>query len=400
MSGQPLTRWPAVGYEDAVWDVSPVSGMPRREARFIGTTYRASVPPTIADLDPSGALSSETLADAEEARAAVERLDSEVGRKLGYYSSVLLRSEAVSSSRIENITAGARAIAEADVTGNMSGNAGLVAANVASMREALATTGDLDEERILRMHDLLLRDTDPEIAGRFRDDQVWIGSANVPHRADFVPPVAERVCGAMRDLTDFLDRDDVPVVVQAAIAHAQFETIHPFTDGNGRAGRSLLHAHLSEKGVLQHVAVPVSSGLLVRRDEYVTALTAYRRGDPDAIVAETSRAMLLGAAEGRRLIEETEQVRAQWAARLSDVRSDSAAHRLADGLVGQPVVSVTEVRQILGTDHNVHRHIDVLVGKDILTRHTDFRTRNMIWRAQELLDRLDAYAERIGKRKR
>ncbi|MDO5504384.1 MAG: Fic family protein [Actinomycetia bacterium] len=389
--------WPALDYETVAWDVNPVSGMTRRETRWIGRPYAAAIVPEIAGHELL--LDSATMADAEEAAAELVRFDAEVGHMPGSYSAVLLRSEAMSSSRIENITASARAIVEAEITGAGKGNGALVASNAAAMRRALSVPGRLDESRILAMHEVLMRGSHPEIAGRFRDDQVWIGSDNVPHTADFVPPVAGRVRPAISDLTSFLDRNDLPVVVQAAISHAQFETIHPFADGNGRTGRTLLHAVLAEKG-LSNSSAPVSTGFLVRKAEYVAALTAYRAGDPLPIIEETSRAVILAAREGRVLVTATRDVRERWRQAMSRVRSDSAAHRLADGIVSHPVITVHEARAILGSDQNVHRHIDALVEHGVLKPHQEHRTRLMTWRAQDVLDELDAFAERMGRRAR
>jgi Fic/DOC family len=95
----------------------------------------------------------------------------------------------------------------------------------------------------------LLRGSQPEHAGKWRDQPVWIGGGDLsPHNADFVPPHHSRVEPAIADLVRFMDRDDMPPLVQAAIAHAQFETIHPFPDGNGRTGRALVQSLLRGKG--------------------------------------------------------------------------------------------------------------------------------------------------------
>ena len=81
---------------------------------------------------------------------------------------------------------------------------------------------------------LMLATTTPGIAGKLRDLQNWIGDNRFnPGQADFVPPPPEYVPDLMKDLAAFLNRSDMPALVQAAIAHAQFETIHPFADGNG-----------------------------------------------------------------------------------------------------------------------------------------------------------------------
>src|SRR5439155_1398021 len=79
-----------------------------------------------------------------------------------------------------------------------------------------------------------------------------------PGRADFVPPPPESVPALMDDLCAFVNRADLPAVVQAAVAHAQFETIHPFADGNGRVGRALIHVVLRRRGLAPRYVPPVS----------------------------------------------------------------------------------------------------------------------------------------------
>ena len=390
--------WPRLRFEEVVWDVHPVSGLSRVERRWIGRPYRAAVVPPIATA--TVAISSEALAEAEEAAVELARLDAEMGSELAPYSAILLRSESMSSSRIENITAGARAIAEAEATGSGRGNAAVIVANVAAMREALRRADRLDEEAVLAMHAALLGDASPDIAGRYRTDQVWIGPDNVPHTAEFVPPLATNVPSDMADLMAFIGRDDLPAVVQSALAHAQFETVHPFSDGNGRTGRALLNAVLRAKRVTTNSAAPVSAGLLADRGNYIAALTAYREGAPDRIVSIVARAALLAVANGRDLVDRCRVVRADWSARLRDIRSDSAAHRLADGLIQHPVVTAKDATRILGGATNVHRHLNLLVERGVLKPRQDHRTRKMTWRAQDVLDLLDEYAERAGRRRR
>ncbi|WP_277932448.1 Fic family protein [Rhodococcus opacus] len=80
---------------------------------------------------------------------------------------------------------------------------------------------------------------------RWRQQQVWIGGGSLgPHTAHFVPPHHDRVPELIDDLIVFANRVDVTVIAQIAVAHAQFETIHPFLDGNGRVGRALIQAML------------------------------------------------------------------------------------------------------------------------------------------------------------
>ncbi len=104
------------------------------------------------------------------------------------------------------------------------------------------------------------------------------------------PARPHRVPAAIDDLMAFAARDDVPLLAQIAVAHAQFETIHPFTDGNGRTGRALVQAMLRNKGLTRQVTVPVSAGLLADTDGYIAALTAYRDGDAAPIVERFAEA--------------------------------------------------------------------------------------------------------------
>ena len=111
------------------------------------------------------------------------------------------------------------------------------------------------------------------------------GSDHSPRDALHVPPAPERVPALMHDLIDYLNRDDVPVMVQAAIAHAQFESIDAFTDGNGRIGRALVSAVLAAAGATKNAVIPLASGLLAMpRDDDFAALGEYRSGHPTPLI--------------------------------------------------------------------------------------------------------------------
>lgn len=393
--------WPSLEYEPVTWEVHPTTGMTRQDRSRIGHAYQASIPPFIAGRDLR--LSGSVAAQAEEAAAAISAFDAELGGEVAPFAAILLRSESAASSQIEQLSASARKIAEAEVNGSGTPHAEMIVANTRAMTAALELADRVDADAILRMHDVLMRPSDPDIAGRWRDDQVWVGGrarfgAGTPHDADFIPPVAARVPSGIEDLVAFANRDDLPVLAQVAVAHAQFETIHPFPDGNGRTGRALLHAMLRGKGLARHISVPVSSGLLTDTQGYFEALTQYRAGDIGPIVACVARASLVGVANGRALVANLEAVQRHWEEQLTGVRSDSGARRLARGLLGYPVISAVQAREILGGAKNVHRHIDVLVERDILRPHQDYKTRNMTWRAQDVLDALDKYASRGGRR--
>lgn len=393
--------WPSVDVEEVDRNVHPVTGMTRHDRSWIGRPYRAAVTPEIATLTPSP--SGAVMAEAEEAAYEIRTFDERVGREIAPFSALLLRTESAASSQIEQLSASARRIAEAEVLGDPTGHAGQIVGNVRAMTAALDLADRFDGESILAMHSALMRDTEAEIAGQWRTDQVWIGGprrvgAGTPHTAAFVPPVAARVPGAIDDLALFAQRNDVPVIPQVAVAHAQFETIHPFPDGNGRTGRALMHSMLKSKGVTGTVSVPISAGLLVDTQSYYDALTAYREGNIDAIVSCVARAGLVGVSNGYELVTELNSIRDEWAERLASLRGDSAARRLAEGLFAHPVITNGIARDLLGLDRNEHRHIDALVDRGILVLHTDHKTRNRLWRAPDVLAALDAYAARAGRR--
>jgi Fic family protein len=360
--------------------------------------YRAAVPPSIARLEVR--FGSQTLALADEASTEVARFDAELGADVAPYAPLLLRSESAASSRIENLTASAKAIALAELGDPTKHNAAIIVANTRAMEAALALAEGLDEQAILDMHEALIGPSHPEWVGHWRGEQVWIGGSNYgPHGALFVPPRHERVPAAMADLVAFMQRDDVPALIQATIAHAQFETIHPFPDGNGRTGRAIIHSLLRAKRLTRTVTVPVSAGLLADTDAYFGSLTAYRDGEPTTIVELVADASFRAVDNGRALAADLAATRAGWDERIT-VRRGAAAHRLADLLVRQPVVDSPLVQRDLGVAAtNANTAIEHLEQKGILTKVSG-NYRNRKWAASAILGALDEFAERAGHRSR
>jgi Fic family protein len=391
------TAWPALTYESVPWPPADVPASRTARRRYRGP-YEAAVVPPIADV--AIVLTSETAAVADEAAAEIARFDAELGGELAPFGAVLLRSESAASSKIENLTASARAIAEAELHGYAGRNASMIVANERAMSAAIALADRIDGDAILAMHTALLQRSHPDIAGRWRDQQVWIGGGDLgPHGAAFVPPRHERVPAAIADLAAFIDRDDVPVLAHAALAHAQFETIHPFPDGNGRTGRALVHAHLRTKGLIRNVTVPVSAGLLTDVDGYFAALTRYREGDPIAIIEAFAAAALQAVANGRRLVDDLHAIRQDWQERVR-ARRDAAAWRIADLLLRHPVVNALLIATEVGlAPQNTYRSLRPLVDANVLVEFTD-RKRNQLWRAPEVLDALDRFAARASRRNR
>lgn len=373
---------------------------PRRFIEERSEPYYAAIAPEIAELALEDFnLSMRTLADADEASAAIARFDADMQAFPAPFAAVLLRSESASSSQIEHLTAGARAIAEAEIDERVSGNAPQIVRNVRAMQAAIALAGEISNETIIEMQRVLLEGRDSRIVGRYRDQQVWIGSGDLPHHAKFVPPHHERVAAAMDDVVAFARRGDLPSLAHAAITHAQFETVHPFGDGNGRTGRALVQSMLRRSGLMRHVTVPISSGLLSNIDGYFEALGAYREGDPDPIVTEFARAAFAGISNARQLNSDLQETRASWAQRLSRLRRDAGAHRLADVLLEQPAINARVVAERLGVGpQSAQNAIDPLVTVGILRPANSRARRGRIWLADEVIGALDEFALRSGRR--
>lgn len=166
----------------------------------------------------------------------------------------------------------------------------------------------------------------------------------------------------------------MPTLPQIAIAHAQFETIHPFTDGNGRTGRAVIQAMLRHKRLTRQITVPVSAGLLTNTDRYFDALGSYRAGDPAPIVERLAEASLLAVANGRHLVADLKSIRGERNSRIT-ARRDSAVHRVADLLIKHPVINARLLQRELNiSTGNARRYVDPLAEAGIIVEFTD-RTR-------------------------
>jgi Fic family protein len=389
--------WPPVAYETLPWRSTPAPGTASRaQIRKHQGPYRAAVTPAIAGAQLH--LPANLASALDDATNEIARFDAELGAEIAPFAAILLRSESAASSQIENLTASARAIAEAELDIAVSGNAANVVANSRAMTAALHLADRLDADAILQMHQALRGRTTSDVAGKWRGEQVWIGGGAVgPHRAMFVPPRHDLVPAAIDDLIEFIARDDLPVLAQAALAHAQFETIHPFPDGNGRTGRALVHALLRAKRLTRTVTVPVSAGLLIDVDAYFDALGAYRNGDASPIINRFIDAAFSTTANGRRLADDLHAIRESWNSSIK-ARKGAGAWKLADVLLRQPVVDRDTVSRELGvTGTNVYGPLKALVAAGILTETTN-KKRGQIWRSAEVITALDAFAARSGRR--
>lgn len=256
-------------------------------------------------------------------------------------------------------------------------------------------------EAILAAHARLLADDRAEQphAGRWRTMQNWIGgSDHSPRSALYVPPPHDLVPGLMDDLLAFTRRSDVPVITQTAIAHAQFESIHPFTDGNGRVGRALAAAVIRERGVARHIVVPIASALVARREHYFDALGAYRTGDAAPIVHAFARSAVVAAEEALVTAKRLGDLPAQWREAAGYPRAGSGAIALLDSLMTTPIFTAEDLEAVSGLKGvRAYRAIDRLVEGGVLEPLTN-RKRGQVWGTVDLLAELDDLGGRIARR--
>ncbi|MDO7882578.1 Fic family protein [Protaetiibacter sp. WY-16] len=385
---------PALTYTEHDWVVEHPEASRTVRQRENGP-YRRPTVSSIAEL--ALALPGSVAASVDESTQELSRFDVYATTRLGIgelapMAAILLRTESASSSHIEQITAGARQIALAELGESTAENAALVVRNTHAMEAALRLADDLDEAAILQMHAELLAD-EPDWAGRYRDSLVWVGGSKYgPRSASHVGPSHEEIPSLIGDLVTFLRRTDLPPLVQAAVAHAQLETIHPFADGNGRTGRALVHAVLRHSGIVARATAPVSAGLLRDTESYFDALTQYRAGDAGPIIETFAAASRFAARSGLQLVDDLhEQVVASSAA-LDGIRSDAAAHRAVPLLVGQPVLTVRFLQDALQLpERAAFRAIETLVERGVLEDRSG-RARGRVYQHPGILAVLDDYA--------
>jgi Fic family protein len=224
------------------------------------------------------------IADAERAIIGLDRR-SAVLADTEALARLLLRAESVASSHIEGLIVGTRRLLRADAARELGEEqtdvtAGEVLGNIDAMAFSMKLMDGrrrIDLTSLLETHRRLFANTPvAKHGGRIRDTQNWIGGSSYnPCSAAFVPPPPEKVKDLLIDLCRFCNDDTLPSVAQAAIAHAQFETIHPFADGNGRVGRVLIHMILRRRGLTKRISVPVSLVLATRSRDYINGLKRY-----------------------------------------------------------------------------------------------------------------------------
>ncbi|MGI8683668.1 MAG: Fic family protein [Acidimicrobiales bacterium] len=357
-----------------------------------GRRLEAFVPP---GLLPVPDLSTAAVRASALAEGALGAVDARLRAGLQVPARLLLHAEGVASSRIEEVRAPPAEVAVASADPAVGGAAGWVADNLRAVDAALAHQGPLRADDLWDWHRLLMvhADLEPALVGIWRDRIGWVGGAT-PHLAAFVPPPPELVGALMEDLVAFAQDDRVDPVAHAALVHAQFETIHPFADGNGRIGRILIGWVLQRRLGLA-VPPPVSGTFLRDRGGYLTGLTRYRLEGPDGWTIWFARAMEQTAYATEAILGDVADVIAAWPQRLTGLRADAAARRLVPHLSAHPALDVATAASLAGVSEQAARGaLDELVARGILRDASTSSGRTgrprRWWVAGELLDRLSA----------
>lgn len=376
-----------------------------REERGL-SEITVSLPPMVGDLKVS--LLPDIAAESERAVAAIAELNSTHGKHLVPLVGLLLRTESVASSKIEEVEASLKdfALAAHGTKSNASAVSMVASANALT---SLITSVDNGEEitidNILTAHRLLM-DHDPaefHHKGRLRTEQNWIeGSDNTPLGATFVPPPHDTVPAYIDDLLVFANRDDVPVLAQAAITHAQFESIHPFTDGNGRIGRALINTVLRRRGITTSLVVPLATALVAKKAEYFSMLAAYREGDAGPIIRAFCKAAETASKEPQRTAAELARLPGKWDQEYEAYtgrrpRAGSAAQRILAQLPATPFFTAEEMEDTISASNSaVHAALTKLEEAGIIRPLND-KKRDRVWAATAIIDELEELGARVAR---
>jgi len=339
-------------------------------------------------------LSASTIYELSEADRAVGAL-SGLGARLPNPHLLIepyLRREAVASTRIEGTQSSLSDVLSAEAqlkveTSDQREVLNYVRALEAGLRRLESLP--LSKRLIREMHAELMRgvrgqEGDP---GEFRRSQNWIGGTN-PSNARFVPPSTDLLEDALDDLEQFFHEDiRLPILIRCALAHYQFETIHPFIDGNGRLGRLLIVFYLVEQRVLQQPLLYLSAYFERHRDEYVERLQGVReRGELDAWFAFFLRGV---AAQARGAVDTADallRLRDDFRNRLRQMNARGQSIDAAEGLIGNPFATRPQLSQRLGVTRQGAQYIITTLERARIVEAVADGRRPALYVAREILD--------------
>ena len=334
-----------------------------------------------------------------EAEHAIRSLNDKARPALAPMARLLLRTESIASSKVEGMQIGARELARAEARVESGQKASTLAIEILANIDAMVLAVDeaSTAERfgvgdIVAIHQRLMeRAENRAIAGRIRTRQNWIGGNDYnPCGAEFVPPPPEHVSALLDDLCDVINDERLPPIVQAALVHAQFETIHPFDDGNGRTGRALVHVVLRRRGIAPRFLPPISVVFAGAKERYIEGLTRFRGDNVGAWVEQFASATARAAHLARAHVDAVEELMDDWRTRLaassSAPRAGAAAWAIIDILPAHPMITAPVAAAATGrAKAAVYQAIGQLQAAGVLIPLSESR-RNRAWEAAGLLD--------------
>ena len=377
------------------WQYDPTVDAPAAYKR--ACKYQAFIPDELSSLTVH--LDATLVGLISETEHAIRELNDEGGVALEPLARLLLRTESIASSKVEGMQLGVRELARAEAKDDSGITPGPTAVEVLGNIDAMTlAVEDAAEVRrfgtaeILAIHRKLLeRAPNHGIAGRLRTNQNWIGGNDYnPCGADFVPPPPEDVRRLLMDLSAAINDATLSPLVQAALIHAQFETIHPFDDGNGRTGRALVHVVLRRRGLAPRFLPPVSVVFAGAKDRYIAGLTQFREDSVtewlEHFAAATARAARLASA----YVDAVRTLQERWRDRLRGSkrapRADAASWAIIDLLPAHPMISAPVATAVTArAKSRVYEAIEQLVDAEVLVPLSEGR-RNRWWEAAGLLD--------------
>ena len=377
-----------------VWEHNPTIYAPAKYRR--ACRYETFVPDRIADIQLR--LEASVAGIVSEAEDAIRRLNNSARPALAPLARLLLRTESIASSKVEGLQLGARELARAEARAEAGGKAGPTAievlANIDAMElavHAAAAAHRFDLDDITAVHRRLM-ETAPnaEVAGMLRTRQNWIGGNDYnPCGAEFVPPPPDHVAPLLSDLCVAVNDELLPPLVQAALVHAQFETIHPFDDGNGRTGRALIQVVLRRRGIAPAYVPPISVVMARARERYIAGLTAFRGDGIGDWIEYFAGAAASAAHLARDYLGAVGRLLEHWRARLSASaapRADAAAWAVIDVLPAHPIITAPVAAAATSRSKApIYQALRELESAGVLIPLSEHR-RNRSWEAAGLLD--------------
>lgn len=400
MNSQDCQRYPGVTMAQWVtrqWDPPDERVDLSRKDRRRGA-YHAFVPDSVSPGLPT--ISEELRGDLEAATEALIRADERARHSGRFLHHLLIRSESIASSWIEGNRVTPKRLAIAEVLEHGPQVALDVVANVRATTRAIE--GLAQPERTVGAEDItaLQAVIEPSVPG-LRRVQNWVGGpGNSPLRADFVPPPPEEVPALVEDLAQFITQTDGNPLVRAAVAHAQFETIHPYIDGNGRTGRALIHTVLKRSGLLKWTLIPISTVFAGRADDYIAGLTRYREG-PEGVQAWLSsfcESVEIAAQQAVRLSDAVDELNESTLQRFFEFRSDrgrspvwpragAVVLRVLQNLGAEPLLTISGVQQRYEVSRAAaHRALQELEEAGVLKRVKNHKGNLVCWTADQYLN--------------